>query len=65
MVELGGAVLMLFNASVAEVMFRLPAAPRPWVLRADTAEPGVSGQTIVPGDARAVASRALAVFTRG
>ena len=62
-VQLEDTVLMLFNASVADVPFRLPEAPRSWRLRANTADPLRSGQVVDPGTTWTMTSRSMAVWT--
>ncbi len=61
-VQLRDTVLLLFNASGAEVPFTLPGTGE-WRVRANTAEPLGSGQTIAAGALLTLPSRSMAVLT--
>ena len=62
MVELGGAVLMLFNASVADVPFELPAGA--WRVRVTTAEPLAVDRPAESGTTLTITPRSMAVLSR-
>jgi len=62
-VQLRDTVLILFNASVAEVPFTLPAVTGVWRMRANTAEPTGWSQTIAAGALLTLPSRSMAVLT--
>jgi glycogen operon protein len=62
-VQLRDTVLLLFNASVAEVPFTLPAVTGVWQMRVNTAEPLGASQTIAAGAIVTLPSRSMAVLT--